>query len=353
VEPSPGITLGPPGPADRRALWLTRGVNAAPADLDEIVCRFLVTPGNIYRTLPMAAAEAKAAGRDRVAAADVQAASRTLNRQVLETLSTPPDPLHQDAAPVLTPAAGAELEFLLIRCRHREEIQSAVGPAFHGNINRGVRALSSGPSGTGKTLAARYLAARLQLDLYRLDLSAVVNKYIGETERNLDQVLSRAEGLDVVLLLDEGDALMARRTDVSNSNDRYANLETNFLLQRLETFEGTVIVTTNTSNSIDTAFLRRLDATIEFIPPDAGQRWQIWQSHLPTHHQVSPALLEEIARRCALTGGRIRNASLHATLRAVKRRAQVGDTEVLEALALEYRRMGATSPLTAVTEKAT
>ena len=120
-----------------------------------------------------------------------------------------------------------------------------------------------------------------------------------------------------MLLLDEGDALMARRTDVANANDRYANLETNFLLQRLETFEGIVIVTTNAASSIDTAFLRRLDATIEFIPPDAGQRWQIWQAHLPIGHRVPAALLEEIARRCTLTGGRIRNASLHAALRAL------------------------------------
>jgi SpoVK/Ycf46/Vps4 family AAA+-type ATPase len=280
-----------------------------------------------------------------VTAADVQTASRTLNRQVLETLATPLDPLLHAAAPVLTPAAGAELEFLLARCRHREEILGAVGAAFQGNLNRGVRALFSGPSGTGKTLAARYLAARLRLDVYRLDLAAVVNKYIGETERNLDQVLSRAEELDVVLLLDEGDALMARRTDVSNSNDRYANLETNFLLQRLETFEGIVIITTNTSNSIDTAFLRRLDATIDFVPPDASQRWQIWQAHLPAGHEVSEALLEEIARRCVLTGGRIRNATLHATLRALERRSPVADVDMVEALALEYKRMGASSPL--------
>src|SRR5207302_9333346 len=116
-----------------------------------------------------------------------------------------------------------ELRDLELRCRHRERIRPAVGAAFGAQLGPGVRALFSGPSGTGKTLAARVLAGVLQMDLYRLDLSAVVNKYIGETEKNLNQVFTRAEGLDVILLLDEGDALLTQRTAVQSSNDRYAN----------------------------------------------------------------------------------------------------------------------------------
>src|SRR5207302_3530655 len=142
-------------------------------------------------------------------------------------------------------------------------------------------ALFSGPSGTGKTLAARLLAAALQMDLYRLDLSAVVNKYIGETEKNLNQLFARAEELDVILLLDEGDALLTQRTSVQTSNDRYANLETNFLLQRLESFEGILIVTTNAGQRIDTAFQRRMDVVIPFQAPDVAERWSIWRLHLP------------------------------------------------------------------------
>src|SRR5205085_9337809 len=130
-------------------------------------------------------------------------------------------------------------------------------------------------SGTGKTLAARLLAAALRMDLYRLDLSAVVNKYIGETEKNLNQVFARAEELDVLLLLDEGDALLTRRTDVQTSTDRYANLETNYLLQRLESFEGILIVTTNAINRIDDAFKRRMDVVVDFRPPDVAERWTI------------------------------------------------------------------------------
>src|SRR5262249_43567362 len=143
-------------------------------------------------------------------------------------------------------------------------------------LGTGVRALLTGPSGTGKTLAARVLAARLELDLYRLDLATVVNKYIGETEKNLSRVFARAEELDVALLLDEGDALLTQRTDVQTSHDRYANLETNYLLQRLETFEGILIVTTNAADRIDSAFQRRMDVVIEFRAPDAAERLEIW-----------------------------------------------------------------------------
>src|SRR5205807_6278687 len=206
-----------------------------------------------------------------------------------------------------------ELRTLEARCNEREALRERTGRAFTNNLTRGVRAMFSGPSGTGKTLAARALAAALQMDLYRVDLAAVVNKYIGETERNLNQVLSRAEELDVMLLLDEGDALMTKRTEVRNANDRYANLETNYLLQRLKNYEGIVVITTNAGNRIDTAFLRRLDVIINFAPPEAPERWQIWQSHLPSSHNISMAFLEEIATRCVLTGGQMRNAALHAT----------------------------------------
>ena len=149
----------------------------------------------------------------------------------------------------------------------------------------------------------------------------------------------------MVLLLDEGDALMTGRTEVGNANDRYANLETNFLLQRLETFEGIVVITSNASNRIDAAFQRRIDVTVEFLPPDADARHQIWAAHLPSDHAVSPQLLEEVARRCALTGGRIRNAALHACLLALEGDRPVVDEDLGAAIQREYRRIGATFPL--------
>jgi SpoVK/Ycf46/Vps4 family AAA+-type ATPase len=224
-------------------------------------------------------------------------------------------------------------------------LQGSVSAVLAAQLNPGVRALFSGPSGTGKTLAARLLAAVLQKDLYRLDLSAVVNKYIGETEKNLNQVFARAEELDVILLLDEGDALLTQRTDVQTANDRYANLETNYLLQRIESFSGILIVTTNAGERIDSAFQRRMDVVIDFRPPDAAERWAIWQLHLPPTHVVPQPLLEEVAHRCLLSGGQIRNAVLHATLLALDDGGIVTAGHVEAALQREYRKAGAVCPL--------
>jgi hypothetical protein len=348
VDPAVTVALGPCAEADRRRLWVDLGVTSDEAGLDVIVDRFLLTPGNIHRAAPIAVAGARADGRTAVTPADVATATRTLNRQSLEILARPLDPLPTTDPPVLTAAAEAELRTLVMRCRHRERL-TTVTRGSHSGLNRGVRAMFSGPSGTGKTLVARHLAATLGLDVFRVDLAAVVNKYIGETERNLDKLLGRAEELDVLLLLDEGDALMTRRTDVGNANDRYANLETNFLLQRLETFEGIVVVTTNAGNRIDPAFLRRMDVTVDFVPPDAELRLRLWSAHLPGDHRIDPAVLSDIARRCALTGGQIRNAALHAVLRTLDNDsdngAAVGDEDIVAAVRREYRRTGASCPL--------
>ena len=238
-----------------------------------------------------------------------------------------------------------QLENLESRCRHRERLCETVGSGLSSQLNSGVRALFSGPSGTGKTLAARLLASVLQMDLYRLDLSAVVNKYIGETEKNLNQIFSRAEELDVILLLDEGDALLTQRTGVQTSNDRYANLETNFLLQRLESFEGILIVTTNAGDRIDSAFQRRMDVVINFPSPDAMGRWSIWQLHLPPSHAVDASFLEEAAGRCSLNGGQIRNAALQASLLALEDGGIVTSALLEAAIKHEYRKAGAVCPL--------
>jgi SpoVK/Ycf46/Vps4 family AAA+-type ATPase len=146
-------------------------------------------------------------------------------------------------------------------------------------------------------------------------------------------------------LLDEGDALMTQRTSVSSSNDRYANLETNFLLQRIESFEGILIVTTNAAERIDTAFQRRMDVVLPFRPPDAEERWAIWQMHLPPGHGVDAAWLGEISARCVLTGGQIRNAALHATMLALDDGGRIMSLHLESAVQREYRKAGGVCPL--------
>lgn len=339
------LTLEMPDIEARYQLW-QRSFGAhlvsEPHTLSE---RWRMTSGNIWRTAHLAQTYAALAGHAAVTLADVHQAAHSLNRQALETLLNYVKTSGDWGRLAVNAETLRELCNLESRCLYRERLQKFVGSVLGAQLNSGVRALFSGPSGTGKTLAARLLASTLQKDLYRLDLSSVVNKYIGETEKNLHQVFALAEELDIILLLDEGDALLTRRTNVQTSNDRYANLETNYLLQRLETFEGILIVTTNASDRIDSAFQRRLDVVIDFRPPEAAERWAIWQLHLPTTHSVDFTFLEEVAVRCNLTGGQISNAVLHASLLGLRDGAVLASAHLEAAVQREYRKIGAIYPL--------
>jgi hypothetical protein len=345
VERALELTLDMPGPEERRRLWSLRAEASLDGALGPVSERYRLSSGHIWRAAGVAEDYARLAGRAHVEAGDVQRAARALNRQALDTLATRV-PADEDWTRLALPAETArELKDLELRCCHRERLRSAVGVAVGSQLGPGVRALFRGPSGTGKTLAARALAGVLRMDLYRLDLSAVVNKYIGETEKNLNQLFTHAEGLDVILLLDEGDALLTQRTAVHNANDRYANLETGYLLQRLETYSGILLVTTNIDRAIDPAFRRRMDVVVEFPPPGPEERWALWQLHLPATHAVDASLLSEIAYRCALTGGRIRNAVLHAAVLALEDGGPIDSAHLDAAVRREYRKQDAVCPL--------
>ena len=334
-----------PDSSARKRLW-SLAADGERACLDLVAERYRTTSGSIMRLASLARASAAMGGRASMGASDVKQAYHLLNGQLFETLAQRVEPASEQWDQLALAAQTSEdLKLLESRCRLRERL--ATGAGFSGGAprNAGVRALFCGPSGTGKTLAAQVLAARLQLELYRVDLSTVVNKYIGETEKNLNRIFARAEELDVVLLLDEGDALLTQRTAVQSSNDRYANLETNYLLQRLESFEGILIVTTNAADRIDGAFQRRMDVVVGFRPPETEERQAIWKLHLPTGHAVTPGWLAEVAHRCNLTGGQIRNAVLHAAVLALEEDSGMTAAHLEAAVTREYRKLGAVCPL--------
>lgn len=351
IERSITLNINLPS-TDLRARHLGQAFSRGPllaGVVAELAASFRMTSGNLLRAAHMAEAHAALANRNQVSAEDLRYAARALGRPALDTLATrladAGDWSHFSAASDTL----RELRILEQRCRHREQLGPGVGDALSHSLNAGVRALFQGPSGTGKTLAARLLASSLEKDLYRVDLSATVNKYIGESEKNLERIFACAEELDCVLLFDEGDALFSRRTGVSSANDRYANLETNFLLQRIESFEGIVLVTTNAGELIDGAFQRRMDVVVDFRLPEPPERWSLWQMHLPERHAVDPALLREMAARCALTGGQIRNAALHASLLALSDGGTLHSEHLEAAVRREYRKSGGVCPLRVLT----
>ena len=201
-----------------------------------------------------------------------------------------------DEALVLPVAIRRELESLIARCLSRDALADALGPASRARYRPGVRALFVGPSGTGKTLAVGWMATRLGLPLYRVDLASVTSKYIGETEKNLAQLFARAEHSEVVLLFDEADSLFGKRTDVKDSNDRFANAQTNYLLSRIESYEGIAILTSNSRARFDSAFTRRLDAIVDFPAPGPEERRDLWTAHLGQAHGLD-SRRPESARR--------------------------------------------------------
>jgi hypothetical protein len=206
---------------------------------------------------------------------------------------------------------------------------------------RGLTALFQGPPGTGKTMVAGALARELGIELYRVDLSRVMSKWIGETERNLANVFSAAEEGQAIMLFDEADSLFAKRTEVKSSNDRFANLEVNYLLQRLDSFVGIAILTTNLGTSIDAAFKRRLAFRVTFPIPDEEQREQLWRAHLPATLPTSANLdLADLARKYPLTGGSVRNCVMRAAFLAAAENATLDQDHLLRAVRLEYRAAG-------------
>jgi SpoVK/Ycf46/Vps4 family AAA+-type ATPase len=227
---------------------------------------------------------------------------------------------------------------LVANVRQQARVYEDWGFAERSPRGLGITVLFHGPSGTGKTMAAEVLANELQLDLYHIDLSTVVSKYIGETEKNLRQVFDAAEQGGLILLFDEADALFGKRSEVKDSHDRYANIEVSYLLQRMEAYRGLAILTTNNKSALDPAFMRRIRFVIQFPFPDLNQRTEIWKRIFPQQTPVKD-LDERKLARLNVAGGNIRNIALNAAFLAADQHRPVTMGEIRNAAQTEYTKI--------------
>lgn len=332
-----------PDPTEQRALWRAALGPAAAAlngNLDKVVAQFSFSPAAIGAI----GGELSTPGL-----ASAGGESTWVSDTLWKLCRRQARPKLDDLAQRIVPAAGwddivlpdpqvALLRAITAQVRQRMKVYETWGFADKGERGLGISVLFAGASGTGKTMAAEVLANELRLDLYRIDLSAVVSKYIGETEKNLRRVFDAAEEGGAILLFDEADALFGKRSEVKDSHDRYANVEVSYLLQRMEAYRGLAILTTNMKQALDTAFLRRLRFVVEFPFPDAAQRAEIWRRIFPKKtptEALDPARLA----RLNVAGGNIRNIALYAAFLAAEAGEPVRMSHVLQAAKVEYAKI--------------
>lgn len=265
-------------------------------------------------------------------------ASRTQARARLDDLATRIEPVAGWDDLVLPEQQRETLRAIAAQVRQRSAVYERWGFATKGARGLGISALFAGASGTGKTMAAEVLAQALRLDLYRIDLSGVVSKYIGETEKNLRRVFDAAEEGGAILLFDEADALFGKRSEVKDSHDRYANIEVGYLLQRMETYRGLAILTTNLKAALDVAFLRRLRFVVQFPFPDAAGRAEIWRRIFPSATPTAGLDVERLAQ-LNVAGGNIRTIAINAAFLAAEAGEPVRMAHLLAAARSEYAKL--------------
>jgi len=340
------VSFSRPELCERLSIWrttLTGMPHASDLDLNALAEQFRLTGGEIEDAVHTGRNLAR--WRDpevgEISTEDLRVAARLHSNQKLATLAQKITPRYTWNDIVLPPG----------RYEHLHEIFDAAkyGPIVYGDwgfgdklsLGKGLSVLFSGPSGTGKTMAAEIFARELGLDLYKIDLSSVVSKYIGETEKNLSRIFAEAETANAILFFDEADALFGKRSEVRDAHDRHANIETGYLLQRMEEYEGLVILATNLGKNMDEAFMRRLHFTVEFPFPDAGGRRRIWEGVWPENTPRKTDLdLDFMATRYELTGGSIKNAALAAAFMAAADGGTVDLHHLLRATQREYQKMG-------------
>jgi adenylate kinase family enzyme len=340
------FTLPPMNEGERGEFWraaLAR--RALRADgVDKLAARFRVGPGTIERIVAQVALRRGTDGAGKSPADATDELDRAARQHIdvrLAKVATQVDRLARWEQVALPDDTLDSIKEFIGRVKHRRTVYESWGFDRKVATARGLVALFYGPPGTGKTMVAGLIARELGLDLFRVDLARITSKWIGETEKNLGEIFDAAEDGQALILFDEADSLFAKRTEVKSSVDRYANLEVNYLLQRLDSFEGIAILTTNLEGSIDQAFKRRLSLRLAFPFPDEDMRVRLWAAHIPPEVPTKGDFdFADLARRFPMSGGYIRNSALRAAFLAAQEGAPLAQDHLQRAIGLEYREMG-------------
>jgi hypothetical protein len=332
----------------RRSMWERALGNDgarpdASVDIAALANKFVLSGGQIEDAARYAESltHARPESHRQISMGDLYAAARAQSSHDLQQLAQKVEPLYKWADIVLPRRAMQQLREVFSSVKYRHVVYSEWGFERKLSLGKGVNALFCGPSGTGKTMAAQILAHELSLDLYKIDLSGVVSKYIGETEKNLGRIFREAQHSNAILFFDEADALFGKRSEVKDAHDRYANIEVAYLLQKMEEYDGITILATNLRKNMDEAFTRRLHHIVEFPFPDEQQRLLIWRGVFPTESPLAEDVeLQFLARQFELAGGNIRNIALSAAFLAAEQDGAIRMDHLLLGAARELRKMG-------------
>jgi hypothetical protein len=333
-----GVEVPGPDFAERRRAW--HHLTGAP-DAREVAAKFRLSIEQIRAAGEVSVIAARSRGEPTPGPSDLDMGARHASSSRLGELATRLEPAYSWSDLVLAERPMEVLRSISAYLRHRDRVLSEWGYEATVSRTQGIKVLFAGDSGTGKTMAAQVLGAALGLEMFRVDLAGTVSKYIGETEKNLERIFSAADGSNAILFFDEADALFGKRSEVTDSHDRYANIEVAYLLQRMEAYPGAVILATNFRRNLDEAFVRRLDFVIDFPFPEPDDRRRIWEGVLPPAAPVADDVdLDFLANRFKLSGGAIRNCSLAAAFSAADEDAQIEMRHLVRAVAQEYAKQG-------------
>ena len=351
------VPVGIPGFAQRRAYWSHNleiaGIPLDASDLDALASRFRLMPDQISDAVVTASNAAR--WRTAVRSEDAQPSSHRSHATVAEVFAAACAQSGQDLAKlvrkvnvkytlgdiVLPPDQLTQLKEISEQARHRHIVFGEWGFDRKLSVGKGLNVMFSGPPGTGKTMAAEIIAKELHLPLYKIDLSRVVSKYIGETEKHLDRIFAAAQRTDAILFFDEADALFGKRTEVRDSHDRYANIEVGYLLQKMEEYEGVAVLATNVRQHMDEAFVRRMQMIVEFPFPDEMHRRHIWEIMFPREAPLADDVdLSLLAREVRLAGGNIKNIALAAAFYAAGDGGMIRMSHLIRAARREHQKVG-------------